>query len=144
VPPLPISPSAEQLELGIPAAKALHKLDDDLDQLVANWQQTLLENLEDPFSQESIALLPDASKKLINAFLTSRKLPDPVTSEFASAVQTGAGGLEKVVVKGDEIKQALLLGGSPATLKDVRERFEAFLKDRCKGKDATKLRFVIE
>ena len=36
-------PSAEQLEL-IPAANRLHKLDDDLDTLVANWQQTLLEN----------------------------------------------------------------------------------------------------
>ncbi|MDP2163308.1 MAG: DUF6079 family protein [Hydrogenophaga sp.] len=138
-------PSAEQLELSIPAAKALHKLDDDLDQLVANWQQTLLENLEDPFTQESLGLLPDASKKLINAFLSSRTLPDPVTSEFANAVQMALVGLEKVVVKGDEIKQALLLGGSPATLKDVRERFEAFLKERCKGKeDPEKLRFIIE
>ncbi len=49
-------------------------------------------------------------------------------------MQMALVGLEKVVVKGDEIKQALLLGGSPATLKDVRERFEAFLKERCKGK----------
>ena len=54
-------PSAEQLEL-IPAANRLHKLDDDLDTLVANWQQTLLENLEDPFTQESLGLLPLASK----------------------------------------------------------------------------------
>lgn len=138
-------PSAEQLELSIPAAKALHKLDDDLDQLVASWQQTLLENLEDPFTQESLGLLPDASKKLINAFLSSRTLPDPITSEFSNAVQMALVGLEKVVVKGDEIKQALLLGGSPATLKDVRERFEAFLKERCKGKeDPEKLRFIIE
>jgi hypothetical protein len=138
-------PSAEQLELSIPAAKALHKLDDDLDQLVANWQQTLLENLEDPFTQESLGLLPDASKKLINAFLSSRTLPDPVTSEFANAVQMALVGLEKVVVKTDEIKQALLLGGSPATLKDVRERFDAFLKERCKGKeDPEKLRFIVE
>ena len=138
-------PSAEQMELSIPAAKALHKLDDDLDQLVANWQQTLLENLEDPFTQASLGLLPDASKKLINAFLSSRALPDPVTSEFANAVQMALVGLEKVVVKADEIKQALLLGGSPATLKDVRERFEAFLKERCKGKeDPEKLRFIVE
>lgn len=54
-------------------------------------------------------------------------------------------GLEKVVVKSEEIKQALLLGGSPATLKDVRERFEAFLKERSKGKeDPEKLRFIIK
>jgi hypothetical protein len=138
-------PSAEQLQLGIPAAKALHKLDDDLDQLVTNWQQTLLENLEDPFTQESLGLLPDASKRLITAFLTSRVLPDPITGEFANAVQMALVGLEKVVVNRDEIKQALLLGGSPASLKDVRERFETFLKERCKGKeDPEKLRFIIE
>lgn len=136
-------PSAEQLEL-IPAANRLHKLDDDLDQLVANWQQTLLENLEDPFTQDSLGLLPPTSKKLIDAFLTSRKLPDPMTSEFANAVQEALSGLEKIAVKGDEIKQALLQGGSPATPDDLRKRFDTFMNERCKGKDATKLRFVIE
>jgi hypothetical protein len=136
-------PSAEQLEL-IPAANRLHKLDDDLDQLVANWQQTLLENLEDPFTQDSLGLLPPASKKLIDAFLASRKLPDPMTSEFANAVQEALSGLEKIAVKGDEIKKALLQGGSPATPDDLRKRFDTFMNERCKGKDATKLRFVIE
>lgn len=138
-----LRPSAEQLEL-IPAANRLHKLDDDLDQLVASWQQTLLENLEDPFTQDSLSLLPAASKKLIDAFLTSRKLPEPMTVEFANAVQEALSGLEKIAVKGDEIKQALLQGGSPATPDDLRKRFDTFMNERCKGKDATKLRFVIE
>ena len=44
----------------------------------------------------------------------------------------------------DEIKQALLQGGSPATPDDLRKRFDTFMNERCKGKDATKLRFVIE
>ncbi len=136
-------PSAEQLEL-LPAANRLHKLDDDLDELLANWQQTLLENLEDPFTQESLGLLPAASKKLIDAFLASRTLPTPLTQEFANAVQEALSGLEKIEVKGDEIKQALLQGGSPATPDDLRKRFDALISDRSKGKDATKLRFVIE
>lgn len=136
-------PAAEQLEL-LPAANRLHKLDDDLDELLANWQQTLLENLEDPFTQDSLGLLPPASKKQIDAFLASRKLPDPMTSEFANAVQEALSGLEKIAVKGDEIKQALLQGGSPATPDDLRKRFDTFMNERCKGKDATKLRFVIE
>lgn len=112
--------------------------------VVANWQQTLLENLEDPFTQDSLGLLSSGSKKLIDAFLASRKLPDPMTTEFVNAVQEALSGLEKISVKGDEIKQALLQGGSPATPDDLRKRFEAFLNDRCKGKDATKLRFVVE
>ena len=136
-------PSAEQLEL-IPAASRLHQLDDALDQLVANWQQTLLENLEAPFTQNSVCLLPPAAKKLIDAFLTSRKLPNPMTTEFANAVQEALSGLEKIAVKGDEIKQALLQGGSPATPDDLRKRFDAFISDRSKGKDASKLRFVVE
>ena len=51
---------------------------------------------------------------------------------------------KKVVVSGSDIRQALLQGGSPATPEDLRKRFEAFLTDRCKGKDTTKLRFVVE
>ena len=40
--------------------------------------------------------------------------------------------------------QWVLEGGSPATPDDLRKRFETFLSDRCKGKDAGKLRFVVE
>ena len=41
------------------------------------------------------------------------------------------------------IGKALRQGGSPATLDDPRKRFETFLNDPCKSKDASKLRFVI-
>lgn len=41
-------------------------------------------------------------------------------------------------------RQALLSGGSPATPDDLRKRFEVFLNERCKGRDASKLRFVVE
>lgn len=136
-------PSAEQLEL-LPAASRLNKLDDDLDQLQTNWQQTLLENLEDPFTQDSLGLLPPASKALIDAFLAARRLPEPVTTEFSGAVQEALSGLEKITVKADELRQALLQGGSPATPDELRKRFDTLISERGKGKDATKLRFVIE
>ena len=136
-------PSGEQLEL-IPAANRLRKLDEDLDQLIANWQQTLLENIEDPFTQDSLGLLPAASKKLIDAFLKSRNLPNPMTTEFANAAQEALLGLEKISIKSDDLKHALLLGGSPAKPDELRSRFDIFMNERCKGKDVTKLRFVIE
>ena len=49
-----------------------------------------------------------------------------------------------IAVTGDDIKKALLTGGSPATPDDLRKRFESFMNERCKGKDATKLRFGVE
>ena len=39
---------------------------------------------------------------------------------------------------------ALLQGGSPATPDDLRKRFDTFMNERCKGKDASKLRFVVD
>ncbi len=136
-------PANESLPLGL-AANALTQLDEELDRLLAAWQQTLLDNLEDPIIQANFDLLKPQARGLIQAFVTSRSLPDPVTPGFVSAVQEALSGLEKIAVTSDDIKQALLLGGSPATPDDLRKRFEAFLTDRCKGKDTSKLRFVVE
>ena len=136
-------PSAEQLEL-IPASSRLSKLDDDLDQLLANWQKTLLDNLEDPFTKDSLDLLQPAARAQIEAFLQSKKLPEPVTGDFTSAVQEALSGLEKITITTSELRQALLQGGSPATPEELRKRFDALISERGKGKDATKLRFVIE
>ena len=86
-------------------------------------------------------LYPNDAPRSVTSTLA---LPDPVTPDFVSAVQEALSGLEKILVTGDDIKQALLAGGSPATPEDLRRRFESFMTDRCKGKDASKLRFVVE
>ena len=136
-------PANESLPLGV-AANALTQLDDELDRLLAGWQQTLLDNLDDPITQANLDLLKASARTLIQSFVASKTLPDPVTPDFVSAVQEALSGLEKIAITSDDIKNALLHGGSPATPDDLRKRFETFLNERCKGKDATKLRFVVE
>lgn len=136
-------PANEQGEL-IPSANVLKQLDEELDRLIDGWRQTLLDNLEDPTIQENFDLLKPAARGLVETFLSTQEFPDPVTSDFASAIQDALSGLEKVNVDSDAIKAALLQGGSPATPEDLRKRFESFLNERCKGKDTTKLRFVVE
>ena len=136
-------PANEQGDM-LPAANVLRQLDDELDQLLDGWVQTLLDNLEDPIIQSNFELLKEGSRKIVTGFVDTKSLPDPVTPEFINAVQEALSGLDKVVVSGGDIRQALLQGGSPATPEDLRKRFEAFLTDRCKGKDTTKLRFVVE
>jgi hypothetical protein len=136
-------PANEQGDL-LPAANALTQLDDELDRLLAGWQQTLLDNLDDPIIQANLELLKVAARALIQTFVASKTLPEPVTPDFVSAVQEALSGLEKIAVTSEDIKKALLQCGSPATPEDLRKRFETFLNERCKGKDATKLRFVVE
>ncbi len=136
-------PANEQGDM-LPAAKVLKQLDDELDRLLENWVQTLVDNLEDPIIQSNFELLKDSSRKIVNGFAESGTLPDMITPEFIAAVREALSGLEKITVTGEDIKQALLQGGSPATPEDLRKRFEAHLNDRCKGKDTTRLRFVVE
>jgi len=136
-------PANEQGDM-IPAANVLKQLDDELDRLLETWVQTLFENLEDPIIQSNFELLKDSSRKIVSGFAETGALPDMVTPEFIAAVQEALSGLEKITVTGEDIKQALLQGGSPATPEDLRKRFEGLLNDRSKGKDTTKLRFVVE
>ena len=136
-------PANEQGDF-LPAANVLKQLDDELDRLLEGWQQTLLDNLDDPIIQANFDLLKASARELIKKFVASKKLPDPVPPDFVSAVQEALSGLEKIGVTSEDIKKALLQGGSPATPDDLRKRFDTFLNERCKGKDASKLRFVVE
>lgn len=136
-------PANEQGDL-LPAANMLRQLDEELDKLLDGWQKTLLDNLDDPTIKANFDLLKVSARDLIKSFVASKKLPDPVPPDFVNAVQEALSGLEKIGVTSNEIKNALLQGGSPATPDDLRKRFENFLNDRCKGKDASKLRFVVE
>lgn len=136
-------PANEQGDL-LPASNVLKQLDHELDRLLEGWVQTLVDNLEDPIIQTNFELLKESSRKIVAGFAENKTLPESLTPEFIAAVQEALSGLEKISVAQEDIRKALLQGGSPATPEDLRKRFEAFLNDRCKGKDTTKLRFVVE
>lgn len=136
-------PANEQSDW-IPATNVLKALDDELDQLLDSWQQALLDSLEDPIIQANFELLKDKQRTLVESFLKAKSLPDPVTPEFIAAIQEALSGLEKVVITAEDVKTALVSGGSPAKPDDLRKRFENLINERCKGKDASKLRFVVE
>jgi hypothetical protein len=136
-------PANEQGEL-LAAANMLKKMDDELDVLLEGWEKTLLDNLDDPIIQANLELLKASQRDLIKDFIKTRKLPTLIKPEFVGAIQEALSGLEKISLGGDEIKNSLLLGGIPASPEDLRKRFDALLNERSKGKDASKLRFVIE
>ncbi|MTJ55916.1 ATP-binding protein [Anabaena sp. UHCC 0253] len=127
-----------------PASTVLADMESQLDLLLANWTQTLLTNLEDPTTQENLSLLKLKKKQLIDEFLQSKVLPQPLTNEFISAVQEVLSGLKKVVVKTADLQTALLTGGSPCTVQEMKKRFEDYINELTKGKDSSKVRFIVE
>jgi len=61
-----------------------------------------------------------------------------------SAIQQALSGLAKLNVRIDDLKKALFPDGSPATPAEFKERFNAHLDQILKGRDASKVRLVIE
>ncbi len=128
-----------------PASSRLEWLDNRLDELIHDWTTTLLGNLEDPTVAANIDLLSDAKgKEALRSFLDARVLPDPVDAVFVKALQEILSGLEKVLVRESDLGAALAEGGVPCTLAELRERFEDFVATLTKGKDATRVRVVLE
>lgn len=127
------------------AAKVLDEVDNRLDRLAEEWTRTLLGNLEDPTVTANIELLTDSKgKSALRAFLKERAFPATIDIVFVKALQEVLSGLQKVVLRKDDLHAALLRGGVPCTVAEVRERFEAHMTELNKGKDTAKIRIVIE
>ena len=127
-----------------PAGRVLDELDDKLDGLFTAWTRTLLANLDDPTTYENLSLLNPESRKQIDSFMKKGEIPDTLEQDFIQAIQEVLSGLVKAVVKTEDLRAALLAGGSPATPAEMKNRFERYLDDLTKGKEPGKVRVVLE
>ncbi len=129
---------------GAPAGAVLAGFDEELDKLHVSWTQAVVSNLNDPTTQQNLGLLKASQRKLVEGFLKSRELPEPLSQDFVQAVKEALSGLVRVVIKMSDLKAGLLNEGSPATLRDLQRRFEDYLAGICKGKETSKVRIILE
>ncbi len=127
-----------------PVGDKLAQMEQELEDLHSDWTKTLLTNLDDPTTKGNLGLLREDQKKLVETFLKARKLPAELSHEFIKAVQEVLSGLQKVTVKAEDLKGALLAGGSPCTIHEMKKRFDEYLADLAKGQNPAKVRIVIE
>ncbi len=130
-------------DIQAPVSLRLEQMDAELDQMVANWTKSLLDNLKSTVAQESIRLLSEDQQQALRAFLDSGELPD-LTPDLIHTLQESLSGLEKVVIQMEEVRSALLEGGSPVTPEELKNRFKEFVNDKICGLDSTKVRIVLE
>ena len=136
---------AEEPAGGANAKKTLADLDETLDAIVRGWTDTLRANLEDPTVSGNIELVTDpAGKRALQQFLKNKQLPDPVSPAFVKALQEVLSGLQKVTLSSAALQDALSDGGLPCTVSDLNDRFDRYVANLTKGKDASKVRIVIE
>ena len=127
-----------------PADSVLDGLDGELDEMTANWTRTLLANLKDPATRGNLNLLKPEPRKLVKGFIQEQALPDPLGQDFIHALREVLSGLQKVSVKNEDLRAALLSGGSPVTPAEMKKRFDEYLDELVKGKEPGKVRIVLE
>jgi succinate dehydrogenase flavin-adding protein (antitoxin of CptAB toxin-antitoxin module) len=128
----------------ISAEARLNNLKSELDKIHKGWTKTLLNDLADPVIQNHFDLLKSAQKKLLKAFMDEKELPDEISQEFLAAIQQALSGLSKLPVSIESLKKILFPDGSPATPVEFKQRFNDYLDQLLKGRDAAKVRLVIE
>lgn len=127
------------------ASEILAGLDDRLDSLIQRWASTLLKDLEDPTVKPNIDLLSNRDgKRALERFLKTRTLPERISNDFVEVVQQVLSGLERVSVDGGSICTALVEGGLPCTVDELKCRFAKYLTKLSKDKDPNKVRVVVE
>ena len=126
------------------AAAMLDALDSELDKLIEGWTRTLLNNLGDPTTISNLSLLKAEPRRLVEDFIKKQSLPEDLGQDFIHALKEVLSGLTKVSVKIETLRDALLLGGSPATPQEMRQRFEEYLDGLTKGKEPGKVRIILE
>jgi hypothetical protein len=127
------------------AGDRISQLDTGVDTMLQSWTTTLLGNLQDPTVSGNVELLgAGEGRDAVAAFLQSKNLPDPVSPALVKALQEILSGLERVVLSESRLRSALTHGGVPCTVSELMERFGAFVGDLTKGKDATRVRIVLE
>src|SRR5690606_31782089 len=135
-------PAAEDASAS--AAAVLDHLDRQLDELVSNWTEALLSNLEDPTTRSNLNLLRPEQRKAVENFLKERTLPDELSDDFIEALHELLSGLVPISVKTEDLRAALLKGGTPATPTEMKKRFEEYVDQLTKGHEPNRVRIVLE
>lgn len=131
-------------DLSISASTKLNNLEVQLEQMLNSWAKTLLENLEDPITKNSLNLLDSTDRKAIDDFVSSRKLPDAIEENFVKSLRQILQGLVPIEVTQQEIQQALFAQGSASTVEQLKQRLEQYLSKKCRGQDVNKVRIVLK
>jgi hypothetical protein len=128
----------------VAGSQQFDQLDEELDRIIGQWTKTLLNNLEDPMTQANInELLHEDDKTVIQSFMVSKELPDPVDGNFVQILKTVLAGLQKVPVKKAElIKLVSNLG--PSTPEELKRAINDYVDSLTRGKDINKVRIVLE
>ena len=126
-----------------PVSGRLDRLALGIDELLAEWTQTLRNTVSDPIVAGQREFLPDGQRRAVEAFIAGGALPERVDGCFISAVNALLKGFEPVVIDTAELV-GRLEQLPPLDEASFRARVGELISSYTRGKDAGKLRIVVK
>jgi len=128
---------------GVSAEQRLNNLQQSIEGTHNAWTNALLNEFDDPVTQDNLKLIDAKARKQLEAFMAGKELPVDLDADFIKAVQQALSGLSRVVVSPKAIEAALFPSGAATTIDDFKERFATYLDGLVKGQDRGKVRLVL-
>jgi hypothetical protein len=122
----------------------IDEAEDVLDKMITDWTTALLANLNDPWVKKNMELLKSGDKVLLDDFIKSSKLPSPINNDFIIALKEALSKLDKVIITTEDIKKVLQRSGGPVSPGELKDCFNNYIDKLIEGKEAAKVRIVVE
>lgn len=133
------------VESGVSSAShTLSQIDQLLDTTISSWTEMLIQNLKDEHTQESIALLSEKDKALLDEFTNSKELPDKVDDNFVNIFKEVLAGLTKVTINLDEIRRVISKAGGSITPAELKRILDQYIDSLTQGRNPQRVRIVLE
>jgi predicted RNA-binding protein len=126
------------------ASEKIEEAEDVLEKMVTDWTTALLGNLNDPWVKKNMELLKNSDRNLLDTFIKSGKLPSPINDDFIIVLKEALSKLDKVTITIDDIRRILQRSGGPVTPGELKDCFSKYIDTLIQGKEATKVRIVVE
>ena len=121
---------------------SLEELENQLQDLLDSWTETLLTNFKDPEIKQNISLLKPEQQQLIGAFINHGEFSLPLNVQLIQAIQELLQGIEKIELTIDDLVE-MMAGGNPLTVEDLRRRFENMMTERIGASTTKNIRIML-
>ncbi len=117
-------------------------LKQELDELLKQWEETLLDMLDDPMAKKNMSLMSDAENLLLDKFKTGKiKLAKDNALPIRNAIMKLHKGLEKVELTIEALKATF---NKPLTPDDAIDAFKKYIDNVASGKERNKIRIILK
>ena len=121
----------------------IDSLEEEVFNLLSQWEDLLIQYIEDPLVLENMDLLNKEEKEIVESFIKEKKLPQVIEPNFIKSFNLLFSELNKVTIKLDDLSKELLKIG-PTTVENLKNRISDFIDQQIKDMDPKNLRIILK